>query len=108
MAKEVRYVLLQQHDDIRLVCETRYSHSLGWLDGREIRKDIPDPAPGSPIGFASEQARYPFAHNRDLLRRSVFVSPSPFVTAVIFIATPHRGSYLARGFVRRMLHGLVE
>jgi hypothetical protein len=41
------YVLLQQHDDIRLVCETRYSHSCGWLDGREIRKDIPDPAPGS-------------------------------------------------------------
>jgi pimeloyl-ACP methyl ester carboxylesterase len=48
------------------------------------------------------------AHNRDLLRRTVFVSPSPFVTAVIFIATPHRGSYLARGFVRRLLHGLVE
>jgi hypothetical protein len=42
------YVLLQQpQDDIQLVCETRYSHSLGWLDGREIRKDIPDPAPGS-------------------------------------------------------------
>lgn len=46
------YVLLQQHDDIRLVCETRYSHSCGWLDGREIRKDIPDPAPGSADAMA--------------------------------------------------------
>ena len=30
-----------------LICKTRYSHSCGWLDGREIRKDIPDPAPSS-------------------------------------------------------------
>ena len=41
------YVLMQQHDDIHLVCKARYSHSCGWLDGREIRKDIPDPAPAS-------------------------------------------------------------
>jgi len=41
------YVLLQQHDDMHLVCKARYSHSCGWLDGREIRKDIPDPAPSS-------------------------------------------------------------
>ena len=31
----------------------------------------PDPAPGAPIGFASELARDPFAHNRDLLRFAV-------------------------------------
>jgi hypothetical protein len=30
-----------------------------------------EPAPGAPIGFASERAGYPFAHNRDLLRFSV-------------------------------------
>jgi hypothetical protein len=41
------YVLLQDHGDIHLVCKTRYSHSCGWLDGKEIRKDIPDPAPYS-------------------------------------------------------------
>src|SRR3979409_698973 len=41
------YVLMQQHEDIHLVCKTRYSHSCGWLDGKEIRKDIPDPAPSS-------------------------------------------------------------
>jgi pimeloyl-ACP methyl ester carboxylesterase len=47
-------------------------------------------------------------HNRELLRRAVFVSPSPFVTEVIFIATPHRGSYLARGVLRDLLHRLVD
>jgi len=41
------YVRLQQQDDIQLVSEIRYSHSCGWLNGKEVRKDIPDPAPGS-------------------------------------------------------------
>jgi len=31
----------------------------------------PEPPPGAPIAFAWEQARYPFAHNRDLLRFSI-------------------------------------
>jgi pimeloyl-ACP methyl ester carboxylesterase len=31
---------------------------------------------------------------RDLIRRVSFVEPLPFVERVIFIATPHRGSYL--------------
>lgn len=31
----------------------------------------PAPAPGAPFAFATERARYPFAHNRDLLRVSL-------------------------------------
>jgi autotransporter-associated beta strand protein len=31
----------------------------------------PEPAPGAPLAFAAERARYPFAQNRDLLRFSV-------------------------------------
>jgi pimeloyl-ACP methyl ester carboxylesterase len=31
---------------------------------------------------------------RDLLRRAVFIKPLPNVRRVVFIATPHRGSYL--------------
>ncbi len=46
------YAVLQQREDIRLVCGTRYSHSCGWLDGKEIRKDIPDPAPSSAEAMA--------------------------------------------------------
>ena len=41
------YARLQQRETISLVSQTRYSHSCGWLDGREVRKDIPDPAPSS-------------------------------------------------------------
>ncbi len=32
---------------------------------------------------------------RDLATRTMFFKPLPFVTRVIFIATPHRGSYMA-------------
>jgi pimeloyl-ACP methyl ester carboxylesterase len=32
---------------------------------------------------------------RDLVARALFVKPLPFVNVVIFIATPHRGSYMA-------------
>ena len=46
------YVLMQRHEDIHLVCKTRYSHSCGWLDGKEVRKDIPDPAPSSAEAMA--------------------------------------------------------
>jgi pimeloyl-ACP methyl ester carboxylesterase len=35
---------------------------------------------------------------RDLLARALFVKPLPFVRRVVFIATPHRGSFLASNF----------
>jgi hypothetical protein len=41
------YAVLRHHGDIHLACKARYSHSCGWQDGREVRKDIPDPAPSS-------------------------------------------------------------
>ncbi len=38
---------------------------------------------------------------RQLLERSLFFTPLPFVRRVVFVATPHRGSFLAeRWFVR--------
>ncbi len=46
------YVTLQQREDIRLIGNVRYSHSCGWLNGKEIRKDIPDPAPSSAEAMA--------------------------------------------------------
>lgn len=46
------YASLQQRESISLASEVRYSHSCGWLDGREIRKDIPDPAPSSAEAMA--------------------------------------------------------
>jgi pimeloyl-ACP methyl ester carboxylesterase len=47
--------------------------------------------------------------SRQLLRDSLFVEPAPFVTEVIFLATPHRGSYLAGPqLVRRLAERLVR
>jgi pimeloyl-ACP methyl ester carboxylesterase len=38
------------------------------------------------------------SETRDLLARAMFVQPLPFVKRVIFIATPHRGSYMASNY----------
>ena len=46
---------------------------------------------------------------KQLLRNVLFVEPLPFVRRVIFLATPHRGSYLAGPqFVRRLAERLVR
>ena len=45
---------------------------------------------------------------RAQLRSFVFLKPLPFVKRVVFIATPHRGSYLAGKFVRRLARRLVS
>jgi len=42
------------------------------------------------------------------LRRKFFLEPLPFVRRVVFISTPHRGSYLAGGFVRGLARRLVS
>jgi pimeloyl-ACP methyl ester carboxylesterase len=45
---------------------------------------------------------------RDLLRRALFVEPLPYVTRVVFICTPHRGSFLASNFVVKIGNKLVS
>src|SRR5215831_2873527 len=40
---------------------------------------------------------------RELLRRAVFIKPLPYVRRVVFIATPHRGSYLTEYPVAELL-----
>ena len=40
---------------------------------------------------------------RDLLRRAIFIQPLPYVRRVVFIATPHRGSYLTEYPVTELL-----
>jgi len=37
------------------------------------------------------------AETRDILQRSIFVTPLPFVERVVFLATPHHGSVLTVG-----------
>jgi pimeloyl-ACP methyl ester carboxylesterase len=45
---------------------------------------------------------------RDLLRRALFVKPLPFVKRVIFIATPHRGSFLANNWLGSLGRRLIS
>jgi hypothetical protein len=45
---------------------------------------------------------------RDLLRRTRFVEPLPFVQRVIFLATPHRGSYLTLSRISAWIAGFIK
>jgi pimeloyl-ACP methyl ester carboxylesterase len=42
------------------------------------------------------------AETRELLRQALLLKPLPFVKRVVFIATPHGGSYQALGFLGRL------
>ena len=42
------------------------------------------------------------------LRRTLYVEPVVEVRRVIFVATPHRGSFLATGLIRRLAAGVVS
>jgi hypothetical protein len=44
---------------------------------------------------------------RALLEQTMFFTPLPFVKRVVFVATPHRGSFRVTTFVRSLLHRLV-
>jgi hypothetical protein len=44
---------------------------------------------------------------RALMESAMFFKPLPFVTRVVFIATPHRGSFRATGFVLNLVYRLV-
>ncbi len=46
--------------------------------------------------------------DKDLLRRVMFVEPLPFVRRVVFIATPHRGSFVAAHWAAQKLGGMVR
>ncbi|MHC1764479.1 MAG: esterase/lipase family protein [Verrucomicrobiia bacterium] len=45
---------------------------------------------------------------KEQVRRVMFYEPLPFVKRVVFIATPHRGSYLSSGLARRLARSLVR
>jgi len=44
---------------------------------------------------------------RALLERSIFFEPLPFVTRVVFVATPHRGSFRVSSLVLGVLRRLI-
>jgi pimeloyl-ACP methyl ester carboxylesterase len=48
------------------------------------------------------------SETREILRNSLFFTPLPFVKRVVFVATPHRGSYLAGFGVARLISKFVK
>ncbi len=48
------------------------------------------------------------AETRDLLQRNLFYQPVPSVRRVVFIATPHRGSFLVGGRISELLRKLIS
>ena len=46
--------------------------------------------------------------SRELLRRSLYYEPLPFVLQVVFISTPHRGSHLSGGYITDLLRRLIS
>ncbi len=45
---------------------------------------------------------------RELLRRSLFYKPLPFVHRVVFISTPHQGSHFTGGYISALLRRLIS
>ncbi len=48
------------------------------------------------------------AEDQDSIRRLLFYEPIPFVTRVVFISTPHRGSFLTKDWVRTLIRKLIS
>ena len=81
-------------------------HSQGGLLARLMVTDSGD-------RFWDSVSRVPLAdlqmtpEMRDLAETTMFFTPVPFVTRVVFIATPHRGSFRAAGFTLDVIRRLV-
>ena len=45
---------------------------------------------------------------KELIQRWLFIEPLPFVKRVVFISTPHRGSFLAADWVRNAIRRIVN
>jgi pimeloyl-ACP methyl ester carboxylesterase len=45
---------------------------------------------------------------KELIRKWLFIEPLPFVKRVVFISTPHRGSFLASDWIRNTIRRIVS
>ena len=47
-------------------------------------------------------------HSRELLEKALIIKPVPSVKRLVFIATPHQGSFIARNWVNNLLRKLIQ
>ncbi len=82
-------------------------HSQGGLLVKLMVVDLEDQIRGAffPEGFDQSSVS---EENRDLLNRLFAVRPLPFVRQAIFMATPHRGSYVAGSWLAHQIGRFVR
>jgi len=105
--KEARQVFDPEGDDSAFDDMVLVGHSMGGLlskymilnSGDEIWEEISD-VPFSDLDLTPDQRRF--------AERMFFFEPLPFVSRVVFIATPHRGSEWASGRIGRWGASLVK
>ncbi len=103
----VRQVYNPQHDDAALDAMVLVGHSLGGLLAKMQIVNSYDllwnQAASQPFGAVRASAEM-----RLRLNQNFFFEPLPFVSRVVFIGTPHRGSALARRLAGRLGSSLVK
>ncbi|MCX6925563.1 MAG: alpha/beta fold hydrolase [Verrucomicrobia bacterium] len=82
-------------------------HSQGGLLTKLAATDTGD-AVWQGIGIKTLEDPRLTAQQRDLIRRYTVYEHLPFVKRVVFISTPHRGSYLASNFARSLARKFVS
>jgi len=82
-------------------------HSQGGLLTKLTATDTGDAMVRAATGKSIEELNLS-PEEEKLVRELAIFKPLPEVKRVIFISTPHRGSYLAKGFVRKLARRFLE
>ena len=82
-------------------------HSQGGLLVKLMAVDLETQLRATLLSVPIEELRVS-AEDRDLIRRVVAVRPLPFVRRVVFLSTPHRGSYVAGDWLAQQLARFVR
>ena len=96
-----------EHEDAALRRMVVIGHSQGGLLTKMLVVDSGDKFWDNISKVPFDQAKLS-PETRDVARRALFVKPLPFVKRVIFIATPHRGSFLANNWLGNLGRRLIN
>lgn len=96
-----------QGTDLALQNIVLVGHSMGGLVSKLLITDSNDTLWNS-IAKCPFESVVMDSHTRDQFRQAVFFERSPWVSRVIFIGTPHRGSVIAQRSIGRLGSFLVE
>ncbi len=95
------------HEDAALRSMVVIGHSQGGLLTKMLVVDSGDKFWDNISKTPFDQAKLS-PETRDVVRKALFIKPLPFVKRVIFIATPHRGSFLANNWLGNLGRKLIN